>query len=356
MPTAEGNSATCDIKAEIVTNLDNPSASTSRVDGRITNITLCLFGASNESGDPGATTFVKVPVRELTFRAGSNVKEDLDCDLGDISFHGPLDFVAKLAEAMSFGDGSGIKIDVDGDGVVILLTVALPDITLGVMSLTNMKIDVGLTIPFDGGPVNLRFAFCSREAPFTLTVWVFGGGGFVGLVVSAEGVELLEFAFEFGGGWALDIGVASGKVEAKAGIYFKLETVEENGKEVQRVHLEAYFRLHGSVDVIGLITVSITLYLSLQYESPPALLVGQASLIVEVEVLVFSGSVEITVRKVLHSEDESSQAIASAKAHQCPVRSRGRAGSAARIDGQPRRPPHLSAVRPVLQRVRTARE
>ena len=210
------------------------------------------------------------------------------------------------------------------------------------MSLTNMKIDVGLTIPFDGGPVNLRFAFCSREAPFTLTVWVFGGGGFVGLVVSAEGVELLEFAFEFGGGWALDIGVASGKVEAKAGIYFKLETVEENGKEVQRVHLEAYFRLHGSVDVIGLITVSITLYLSLQYESPP----GAARRTSEPHRRGRSARV-LGIRR-----DHGSQGVAQrgreqpgdriGEEHRCAVWPRGRAGSAARFDGQPRRPPHLN--------------
>ena len=113
-----------------------------------------------------------------------------------------------------------------------------------------MKIEVGLSIPFDGDPVSFRFAFCSREAPFTLTVWVFGGGGFVGLVLGVDGVELLEFSFEFGGGWAIDVVVASGKVEAKAGIYFKLETVEENGKNIQKVHLEAYFRLHGSVEVL----------------------------------------------------------------------------------------------------------
>src|ERR1700741_4084914 len=100
-----------------------------------------------------------------------------------------------MAEAMSFGNGSGIKIDVTDGGIEILLTVALPDITLGVMSLTNMKIEVGLGIPFDGSPIDFRFAFCRREAPFTLTVWVFGGGGFVGLVITAEGVVLLEFSF-----------------------------------------------------------------------------------------------------------------------------------------------------------------
>ena len=230
-------------------------------------------------------------------------------------------------------------------GIEILLTVALPDITLGVMSLTNMKIDVGLGIPFDGSPVDFRFAFCSREAPFTLTVWVFGGGGFVGLVITVEGVVLLEFSFEFGGGWAIDVVVASGKVEAKAGIYFKLETVEENGKQVQKVHLEAYFRLHGSVDVMGLITASITLYLALIYESPPATLVGEASIVIEVEVLVFSGSVEIKVRKNLHKEEENAnlgEGGRTASVHG-PGRNRGRGTRSAEVEL--RRPAHRAAVR-----------
>lgn len=283
-----------DIHAEIVTDIDDPSASTARVDGRITGFVILLFGG-NEDGSAGATTFIRVPVQHLEFKAGSNTKDQLHAQLGDISFHGVLSFVEELSSLLAFGDSGGLKIDVDGTGIQIELMIALPDISVGVMSLTNMAIFVKLVIPFDGSPVELLFAFCSRENPFTLTVWIFGGGGFVGITVSVRGVELFELAFEFGGGYAISLaGLASGKVEAKSGIYFRVETLED---DTQQCTLESYFRIAGAVSILGLITVSIEFYVSLTYTDPPGSLVGEARLTVEVDLTVWSTSVELTVRK-----------------------------------------------------------
>jgi hypothetical protein len=243
-----------------------------------------------------------VPVKRINFTAGSNLKENLDCKLGDISFHGPLKFVEQLSEAMSFGDGSGLKIDIDGDGIKIDLTIAIPDITIGVMSITNIKIICGVQIPFDGSPVRFHFAFCTRDNPFTLTVWIFGGGGFVGVVVTTKGLELLEFSFEFGAGFQFSIaGLASGKVEIKAGIYFKVETKDDGGEEVQTLTLEAYIRLDGKLSVLCLITITVHFHLKLIYTKTgdEEQLEGEAVLIVEIDLLIFSASVELKVRKTI---------------------------------------------------------
>ena len=49
---------------------------------------------------------------------------------------------------------------------------------VGVLNLSNLGLGAGFTVPFIGQPVSVRFNFCTREQPFTLTVWMFGGGGF----------------------------------------------------------------------------------------------------------------------------------------------------------------------------------
>ena len=41
---------------------------------------------------------------------------------------------------------------------------------MGVMSLTNLSLGAGFTVPFIGQPLSVRFNFCTREAPFNLTV------------------------------------------------------------------------------------------------------------------------------------------------------------------------------------------
>ena len=265
-----------------------PRSRASTCTGELTNFGVVLFGgkSDNDAGvnpddpssfksiddaddyaaDPG-TTFIIVPITQPEVPGRHDHRRRwCECHTGNITFHGPLKFVADLAKSMDFGNGSGLKIDVTSDGITITLTIALPDITVGVMSLTNMKIVVALTIPFDGSPVELKFAFCSRDNPFTITVWIFGGGGFVGLTVTTKGVELLEFSFEFGGGFSISFaGLASGKVEVKAGIYFKLESKTVNNVDTQTLVLEAYLRIDGKLSVLGLINILVHFELKLTY-------------------------------------------------------------------------------------------
>lgn len=74
-----------------------------------------------------------------------------------------------------------------------------------------------------------------------------------------------------------------------AGVYFKLESGDAT--------LTGYFRLRGEVDVLGLISASLELYMSLTYESATGKVIGYASLEIEVEVLFFSASVTVAVEK-----------------------------------------------------------
>ena len=90
---------------------------------------------------------------------------------------------------------------------------------------------------------------------------------------------------------SVDLGVASGSVSISVGVYLRLEA--------DKGLLTAYFRIRGEVDVLGLISASITLELSLTYHFETGKLIGRASLVVEVEVLFFSASVEITVERKL---------------------------------------------------------
>ena len=73
------------------------------------------------------------------------------------------------------------------------------------------------------------------------------------------------------------------------GIYMRLEGDEGS--------LTGYFRLRGEVDVLGLISASIELYLALTYEFDTGKMTGRATITVEVKVLVFSGSVEISAER-----------------------------------------------------------
>jgi hypothetical protein len=186
-------------------------------------------------------------------------------------------------------------LDVDSTGIRASFSVALPNVAVGVLSLENIVLSAGLRIPFLGNPLSFSFGFSSRENPFYLTVSLLGGGGFFGLELTPKGVKLLEAALEAGARISVDFGVASGSISAMIGVYFRIEKLSDTEN---RLLLTGYFRLRGEVDVLGLISVSITLSLELTYQAEPVnKLYGRATLEIEIDLTFFSQTVTVTCER-----------------------------------------------------------
>lgn len=238
-------------------------------------------------------TFLKLHFNKIEFTASSREKPDVNVDFGGIEFVGVLSFVETLRTLIPLdGFSDPPALTVSEEGIEASFSLGLPNIAVGVFSLSNLSLGAALTVPFLGQqPLSVRFNFCERSDPFRLTVWVFGGGGFFAVTVTPAGVQVLEASFEFGACVALDFGVASGSISVMAGIYFRMEADDAS--------LTGYFNLKGRVSVLGLITASLELSLELYYEFDSGKCVGRATLVIEVEVLFFSASVEVTCEKKL---------------------------------------------------------
>jgi hypothetical protein len=235
---------------------------------------------------------MSIAFQRIGFRASSAGKVEVDVVFGGIQFLGPLEFIETLRRMIPFdGFADPPYVDVSPEGVTAGFDVALPSVAVGVFSLENIALGADARVPFLGEAVTVGFHFCTKDSPFRMTVMAIGGGGWVELRVSPKGMVLLEVGLEAAACLSVDLGVASGSVSIAVGVYIRLEA--EKGL------LTAYFRIRGEVDVLGLISASITLELSLTYHFQTGKLVGKASLVVEVEVLFFSASVEITVEKKL---------------------------------------------------------
>ncbi|MCC9197668.1 hypothetical protein QNO08_07340 [Arthrobacter sp. zg-Y820] len=245
----------------------------------------------NLIGD-GPTGLMKLMFRRLGFHAGSDGKTEVDIVFGGISFLGPLSFMDRLRELIPFdGFSDPPYVDVAPAGVTAGFDLTLPNVAIGVFSLENISLGADARVPFLGDALTVGFYFCTKDAPFRLTVMAIGGGGWLALRASPKGLVLLELGLEAAASLSVDLGVASGSVSIAVGVYLRLEA--DNGM------LAAYFRIRGEVEVLGLVSASITLELSLTYHYETGKLIGRASLVVEVEVLFFSASVEITVERKL---------------------------------------------------------
>ena len=225
------------------------------------------------------------------FKAGTSGKPEVDIVLHDIQFKGVLSFVQDIKDLIPLdGFSDPPNLAVTAEGMTAGFTLALPNLALGAFSISNLSLGADVLVPFIGKAVSIGFNFCTRERPFTLAVVFIGGGGWVGIRASAHGLEVLEIGLEAGACIALDFGVASGSVSAMLGIYIRLES--EKGS------IAGYFRLRGEVDVLGLISAAIELYMELLYQPPTGKLIGQARITVNVSVIGISKSVEISAQRV----------------------------------------------------------
>ena len=238
----------------------------------------------------------------LHFFTQPGQKPDVDVDLNPetgVMFGGPLEFVNKLREFIpSNGFSDPPNLDITPAGITAGYTLGLPPVQVGILALSNISLGAAFSLPFTGGPPTARFNFAERQNTFNLTVSMFGGGGFFALVAAADGIKEIEAQLEFGAQIAINLGVASGSVYVKGGFYFHYAT--------DKVKFEGFVEMGGRLSVLGLISVSLTFHLGLNYELlqksanngvRASKLFGQATLTVEIEILFFSVSVDVTVEK-----------------------------------------------------------
>lgn len=242
----------------------------------------------------GAVPFITLAFNRMEFSAVPGRKTDVNVELGEITFGGPLAFVEALQSVIPLdGFSDPPHLDITPSGIRSSFDLPIPNLAVGIFALTNITLGAGFEVPFIGESIAVRFHFSSRESPFRLQIALFAGGGFFAIVITPKEVRELEAALEFGAAVSLDFGVASGSVSVMAGIYFRLKTVDGSTD----AQLTGYFRARGQVDVLGLITASIEIYLELTYESKSQKAVGRAAISVEVSVCMLSFSVSIECEK-----------------------------------------------------------
>ena len=270
--------------------IKTPNAPTFSAIASLVNFKINLFG------------FVTVWFDELSFNAKTGTKPDVAVKLhpGEhmVEFGGPLEFVNTLRNIIpsnGFSDPPGIT--VTPSGISASYSINVPSLAVGIFALEHLSLGAGFLLPFDAKPAEVRFNFSERQRPFSLTVSLLGGGGFFAICVGTEGVREIEAALEFGAALSINLGVASGSVEVKAGVYFHWKT--------QSVELAGYVRLHGELSVLGLISASLTFNLQLAYlkEGGRSVVWGEATLEVEIEILFLSFSVSVSCRREFGGSD-----------------------------------------------------
>jgi hypothetical protein len=235
---------------------------------------------------------INIDFNEIRFQTTAGKKADVSVLMASppVAFGGPLEFINNfnsLIPTDGFSDPPYLEVTLAG--IKCGFTQALPNLQMGVLSLSNITLRAEVNLPFTGAPLTFGFRFCERQQPFTLTVSFLGGGGFFGLELDLQGIRQIEASLEFGAAASINLGVASGGVSIMAGIYFKM-TVQDGQNSTL---LTGYVRINGALCILGLITASLVLYLALTYLIDKKKAFGEAVLKLKIEILFFSASVTL---------------------------------------------------------------
>jgi hypothetical protein len=248
-----------------------------KVRGTVENVVIAFPDADEE------TKLLEVHLDKIEFLQDRPGTPSIDVSGVRTTFFGFLKLLDDLQDAVKFAGGTP-EIRASDRGVTATFNLPVPDVTTGGFQLTGLVFHGVIDVPFDDRPVTIGLAFASRDDPFNVSVLALGGGGYVDIVLDKTGLRRLEIALEFGASLELDFIVARGEVYVMGGI----RVVDDGG-----LSLAGYLRLGGMVEVLGLVSVSVSLVVSLTYVKQRDAMVGRATLVLEIDLLLFSDSVEL---------------------------------------------------------------
>ncbi|MFJ9446209.1 hypothetical protein ACIRRH_30770 [Kitasatospora sp. NPDC101235] len=242
---------------------------------------------------PGPLALVTFSFDHVIFTADAGKRMDLDVKLSNVELNGNLKFLRTLQDLIPTAGRNGPRIDTSAVAVRASYTLLVPSAGLMVFSLQNLTIEIAVTLSLTNRPIVIDFAFGTREKPFLVTVAGFGGGGYLELGLGAgepdSGLQRLTGGIEFGASIDMDFTIASAEVHVFGGVVFA-----KNGRDTE---ITGYLRIGGSVSVLGLISVSIELTLSLTYDVDTNVLSGSATLVITVDLTFFSKTVTLECHK-----------------------------------------------------------
>jgi hypothetical protein len=266
---------------------------------------------------PSGAALVTVQFNEFSFTAQDGRKPDthLSFDTPPIVLGGDLEFLKVLIDALRDILGGGPAVNVSATQIVAGYAIAVPQLSIGIFSLSNIAIGAGVTIPLSGGaPTSFRFNFAEEHHPFNLTVSLLGGGGYFALALDSTGIQAIDFAVEAGASVSLDLaGLASGSAHVMLGASFHFSPTS--------FALGGYLRAGGELTVLGVLSLHVEFYAGFVYKREPTrqYLHASVSVMVEVTVACLSQSVTLTLERDFDVGGGASEAITHVRALVAPT-------------------------------------
>jgi len=206
-----------------------------------------------------------------------------------------LEFLTSFLAASGKGQGLVVEPLMRGSvpaGVAATLDLALPDLTLGAFAITSLSLHVMFGVAaIPEFELMGEVSVAQRTAPFTLSVWILNGGGYLTQRMSFRPTSrpkpilayTLDVGIVAGVGLGFNFGVVSGGVWLQVGCSIAITWTTEQGGNSTAVTV--FILARGNVDIAGLVTANIMLLLEVSYDG--ARMIGRGTLRLSFKISMF---------------------------------------------------------------------
>lgn len=203
----------------------------------------------------------------LEFQDGGRIRFNVSPDR--VRLQAVLSFLTELLSQLGYSD-SGFSIRILPTGVQSILDLPLPDVQAGTFGLANLHLgcvfDLLILPEF---ALAARIYLGSKKAPFTLTVFILGGAGWIDVYVKyTPTTGAITTTVSVGLTAAASLAIAAGPIRGGIYAYFGIAAEYEastQGYSSLRVGLLLLFR--GEVCLLGFLSVGLSLSLEAQYQT-----------------------------------------------------------------------------------------
>ena len=193
--------------------------------------------------------------------------------------------MAFLTEALSAFSSprDGLSFSPIPSGFRCQLSLPIPDVQAGAFGISNLRMVAALSLSVDDTfRIGLEFGLARKDAPFALTIFILGGGGFIRIASSyAPALGRLDGLVEIGITVSASLAIALGPIKGGVYVYFGITALYESGRGFS---FGVLFVLRGEVNLLGIVSACIALMLQAEYNGNEGTLIGRGRLSVSIKI------------------------------------------------------------------------
>jgi hypothetical protein len=236
----------------------------------------------------GGQSLILFKDTSLTFDDAEGLKFHLDPS--NIQLNGVLNFISDLLAKFG-GKDSGLKLGLLPEGgIQCVLSLPLPPVQAGAFGISNLNLGALLALRLNDRDlgnsfsIELGFNLARKSAPFALTIFFLGGGGYLEVSTRyAPGTGKLKCSVLMGITASASLALSLGPIHGGVYVYFGITAEFEAGGGA-KFAIGVMLLLRGEVSLLGIVSASISLLLEVQYDTTSGQLIGHGRLSISIKI------------------------------------------------------------------------